>query len=75
MKELSNSNKIKALFDPNITDLITFLDKNIKSDVYTGRFINKIYRYLEMMEAPKQLTASGQQSHNVGSSYSINNDT
>ena len=37
-------------------DLITFLDKNVKSAVYTGGYIHGIYLYLEISVAPKTLT-------------------
>ena len=56
-------------------DLITFLDNNGKSAVYTGGNIRGLYRYLEMIGSPTTLTTSGQRSHNFGPSYSTNNDT
>ena len=56
-------------------DLITFLDKNGKSDVSPGGNIHGIYRYLEMIGSPNTLTTSGQRSHNFGPSYSTNNGT
>ena len=46
MKALSNSDKLRAFISPKMIDLITFLDNNIKSDVYTGGGINVIYHYL-----------------------------
>ena len=46
MKALSNSDKLRAFISPKMIDLITFLDNNIKSDVYTGGEINVIYHYL-----------------------------
>ena len=48
-KELSKSDKLKALIAPNMTDLITFLDNNGKSTVYTGGDIHGIYSYLDMI--------------------------
>ena len=57
-----------------MTDLITFLDTNGKSAVYTGGKINGIYRYIEMIGAPTILTTSGQRSHHLSPSYSSNND-
>ena len=75
MKALSKIDKLRAFVAPNMTDLITFLDNNRKSDVYTGGDIHGIYRYLEIIGAPTTLTASGQRSHNFSPSYSINNDT
>ena len=57
---------------PIITDLITFLDSNVKSAVYTGVDSHRIYSYLEMIGAPIILTNLGQRSHNFIPSYSIN---
>ena len=57
-----------------MTDLITFLDKNRKSAVYTGGDINEIYLYLDMIGSPSSLTTSGKSSHHFSPSYSINND-
>ena len=59
MKELSNSDKLKAFIEPKITDLITFPEKNGKYNVYIGGNINGIYHYLEMIGAPTTLTTSG----------------
>ena len=58
-----------------MTDLITFLDKNRKYDVYTEGDINVIQNYLEMIGAPTTLTDSVQCSHNFSPSYSKKNDT
>ena len=57
-----------------MTDLITFLDNNGKSDVYRVGDIHGIYRYLEMIETPTTLTTSGHRSNHFGSSSSRNND-
>ena len=38
--------------------LITFLEKNVKSAVYTGVNIHGLYNYLEMIEAPTTFTTS-----------------
>ena len=57
-----------------MTDLITFLDKNVKSDVYKRGDIHIIYRYQEMSGVPTTLTTSGQHSHHLRPSSSINND-
>ena len=46
MKALSKSDKLRAFIVPKMTDLITFLDNNGKSAVYTGGDIDGIYRYL-----------------------------
>ena len=46
MKALTNSDKLRDFIAPKLTDLITFLDNNIKYDVYTGGYIHGIYRYL-----------------------------
>ena len=58
----------------NITDLITFLDNNVKSTVYTGINIHGLYIYLEIIGSPTTLTPSGQKSHRLGPSSSIKND-
>ena len=44
MKALTNSEKLKAFIAPNMTDLITFLDKNVKYAVYERGDIHGIYR-------------------------------
>ena len=46
MKELSRSDKLRASVAPNMTDIITFLDNNVKYAVYTGGDIHGIYLYL-----------------------------
>ena len=46
MNVLSNINKLKAFIAPKITELITFIDDNVKSSVYTGGVIRGLYRYL-----------------------------
>ena len=74
MKSLSNSYKLETFVEPTMKDLVTFLDNNWKSAVYTGGDINEIYRYLEMIGAPTTLTTSVQHSRNFFTSYSINND-
>ena len=56
-----------------MTDLITFPDKNGKSTVYTGGYINGIYRYLEMIGDPTTFNTSGHRSHHFAPSCSINN--
>ena len=66
MKALTKSEKLKAFIAPKMTDLITFIDKNGKSDVYDGGYIHGIYRYLEMIGAPTTLTTSGHRSHHFG---------
>ena len=53
--------------------LITFIDKNGKSDVYDGGDIHGIYRYLEMIGAPTIFTTPGQRSHYFSPSYYSNN--
>ena len=57
-----------------MTYLITFIDKNGKSDVYDGGDIHGIYRYLEIIGAPTTLTTSGHRSHHFGPSSSRKND-
>ena len=75
MKSFSNSDKIKSFIAPNMIDIIIFLDNNIILSVYTRGNINEIYCYLETIEAPTKLTASGQRSCHFFPSYSTNNDT
>ena len=58
-----------------MTYLVTLLDNNGKSDVYTGDNIHGIYRYLEMIGDTNILSTSGQISHHFGPSYSVSNDT
>ena len=74
MKSLTNIDKLRAFIAPKMTDLITFLDNNGKSAVYTGGDIHGIYYYLDMIVAPTTLTTSGQRSHHFCPSYSSNND-
>ena len=74
MKALTKSEKLKAFIAPKMTDLITFIDKNGKSDVYDRGDINGIYRYLEVIGPPTTLTTSGHRSRHFGPSSSSNND-
>ena len=74
MKALTKSDKLRDFIAPNITDLITFLDNNGKSAVYTGGNINGIYRNLEMIGDPTTLTTSGHRTHHFDPSSSSNND-
>ena len=74
MKALTKSEKLRAFIAPKMIDLITFLDNNGKSAVYTGGDIHGIYRYIEMIGAPTTLNTSGQSSHHFGHSSSRNND-
>ena len=75
MKELPKSNKIKSFVVPKMTDPIIFLDKNVKSFVYTGRNIHKLYWCLEIIGSPTTWTTSGRCYHSFGPSSSINIDT
>ena len=74
MKVLQNSDKLKEIIAPNMTDLITFLDKNVKLDIYTGGDIFELYCYLEIIGSPTNLTASVRLSHRLVPSSSIKND-
>ena len=74
MKALTKSEKLGSFIAPKMTSLITFLDNNGKSAVYTGGDIHGIYRYLEIIVSPTTLTTSGQRYHNFCPSSSINND-
>ena len=56
MKALSKSDKLKGFIAPNMADLITFLDNNVKYAVYIGGNTNGIYCYLEIIGAPTTLT-------------------
>ena len=73
MKTLSKSDKLRALIATKMTDLITFLDNNVKSAVYIGGYIHGICRYLDIIGSPTTLTTSGQRSHHlIPSSYTNN---
>ena len=74
MKALSNSDKLRSFIAPKMTDLINFLDNNVKYAVYIGGDIHDIYRYLEIIESPTTFTTSGQHSHHLSPSYYRNND-
>ena len=74
IKELSNSDKIRAFIALKIIYLIIFFEDNGKCSVYTGGDIHGIYRYLETIGAPTTLTTSGQRSHHLSPSSSITND-
>ena len=73
MKQLSNSDKLRAFIAPKMTSLITFLDNNRKYAVYTGGDIHGIYRYIEMIGASTKLTTLGHYSHHFRPSSSSNN--
>ena len=73
-KALSKSDKLRAFIAAQMTYLITFLDNNGKSTVYTGGEIHGIYRYLDMIGAPTTLATSGQRSHHFGPSSLSNKD-
>ena len=72
MKALTNSEKLKPFIAPKMTDLITFIDKNGKSDVYDGGDIHGIYCYLEMIGSPTTLATSGHRSRHFSSLTSSN---
>ena len=74
MKELTKSEKLKVFISPKMTDLINFLDNNVKSAVCEGGYIHSICRYLEMIGAPTTLTTSGHHFHHFGPLSSSNND-
>ena len=74
MKALKKIEKLGAFIAPKMTDLINFLDKNVKSAAYTGGDIHGIYRYLDMIGAPTTLTTSIHSPHHFGPSSSSNND-
>ena len=75
MKAFSKREKLKSFISPKMTDMITFLDKNEKSDLYIGGNIHRLYYYLEMIGYQSALTTSVQRSHNFGSSSSTKNDS
>ena len=58
-----------------MTDLVTFLDNNIKLDIYTMGNRHELYHYLESIGSPTTLVASGQSYHRFFPSSSANNDT
>ena len=74
MKAFSKSDKLKAFIATKMTDLINFLENNVKSDICKGGNINGLYLHLEMIGDQTTFTTIGQQSHHFGPSYSINND-
>ena len=49
MNSFSKSYNLRDFIALKMTDLITFLDNNGKSNVYTGGDIRGIYRYLKMI--------------------------
>ena len=75
MKVLSKSDKHRYFIAPKMTYIITLLDNNGKSSVYTGGNIHGIYIYLDIIGSPTTLTASVQSSLHFSPSYPINNDT
>ena len=46
MNTFFNSDKLKSFIVPKMTDIIPFLDKNGKSDVYTGVNMHGLYCFL-----------------------------
>ena len=54
--------------------LITLLDNNVKSVIYTGENIHGLYFHLETIGDPTNLTSSGQLYHHFGNSYSTYSD-
>ena len=74
MKALSKIVKLIVFIATKMTDIVTFLDNNRKSTVYTGGYIHGINRYLEMIGYPTTLTNSCQRSHHFIPSSSSNND-
>ena len=52
MKAFSNSNKLKSFIAPNMIYLITFLDNNGNSAVYTGVNVHGLYLYIEIIGSP-----------------------
>ena len=56
-------------------DLITFLDNNVKSAVYTGVKIHGLYFYLDIIESLTALTNSDQCYNHFGPLSYTNNDT
>ena len=60
MKALSKSNKLKSFIVTKMTYLITFLDNNRKSAVYTRVNIHGLNIYQEMIGDPTTLTNTGQ---------------
>ena len=49
MKALKNSEKLRYFIANRMTDIITLLDNNGKCAVYTGGYINGIYRYIDII--------------------------
>ena len=63
MKILSNSFKLTLFVMSKMIDLITFLDKNGKASIYTGRYFYDLYNYLWMIGVPTNLNYSIYFSH------------
>ena len=66
MKELSNSDKLKAFIEINMKYIIKFLENNGNYTVNIGGEIHGTYCYLYMIGAPITLTTSGQRSRHFG---------
>ena len=64
---------MKLFIATNIKDLIAFLDKNGRGEIFAGGGIHYLYCYLEIIGAPINLTSSSWHSHYFG--HSKNNDT
>ena len=74
MKASSNSDKLRDFIAPKMTNLINFLDNNLKYTVYIVWDIHGIYCYLDIIGSPTTLTTLGQRSHHFSPSSSIKND-
>ena len=75
MNSFSKSDKLKEFRATKMTNLITFLDKNIKFAIYTGGGINLLCPYIDIIGDPDTFTNSVQSSFHFGPSHSTNNDT
>ena len=75
MKAFSKSDKLKKIIASKITDLITFLDNNVKLAVFAGGNIYLLYCYLEIIGSPATLNTSRQHSRHFFPSSSTNIDT
>ena len=74
-KSLPKIEKLKYFIAPKMIYIITFLDNNGESAVYTGVNIHGLYHYLQLNLSPNTLTTSVQFSCNFDASSSIKNDT
>ena len=67
-KELTQCDSFNDFIEPNMMDIVTYIDHNGKEASYAGSDIYYIYYYIDIYRATTNLTYSVQNSH-----YSLNN--